>query len=788
MPIVMEPCRSSRSSRSTHERGSSTGLASRCGGGILRKPSFRSVFGLLGSLGRALGRWCRRVASIRGLARLGQVLLGWAVAARLAYAEDRIQEVQLGFQDVAKAGAWAPVRVQVQADGDGFQGYLVTRTTDADDVPNEYGLADLGDPGSGLAVSLPPNTTRWFLTYARPGTLAAEVQVRLTDPQARDTGVGMAISSAVLVPHTHLLLLQLGFTMDLRREELQAASESETSARSGPVELEVAGVELDGEVLPNRWLGYDGIDAVFLPLEHPDLGRLSLEQQRALADWVYRGGFLVVSAGRDIAHLADSPLAGLLPASPEGSLTVPDLAELEEFTRTPHRFPIPPTGLSIARLQRRDGSVLVSKKDLPLVVQGRHGFGTVTVVAVPLSSPVFRQWPGRHTLIAKLLSAHAWQSRGEERQYRAEVRNDLSTTAKEWVERFRGVRGISFPWIALLIFLYIAVIGPADYFFVKKVLKRPELTWLTFSLLVVVVSVVTYWLVVALKGRDLRVKELSIVDVDMRTAQSRLLLVTSVFSPRALVFDVEVPQSPWTQAAHGAGGGVLLSWFGVPEAGLGGFDRAGGYRVLLKAYLHGGRGRTLREVPVRAWSAKTFAAEAIGISPARMTTSLSSTLGGHLSGTIENQTGTHFDRAAVVYGRRAYLLGEVSDGAFLRVQDFELVSLSSLPVALAKEIQKISPTESDLVEALTWMSFYRALAQYCPVTNCGWDRYDLTTLWQQEDTAIFLGWSAGPGPVSLEVLQGTETLDGAPEGTSFWRLILPVQHGTAVGSLGNRAP
>ena len=48
------------------------------------------------------------------------------------------------------------------------------------------------------------------------------------------------------------------------------------------------------------------------------------------------------------------------------------------------------------------------------------------------------------------------------------------------LENYEGVPVISFGWVALFILLYILLIGPVDYLFLKKVLSRLELTWITF--------------------------------------------------------------------------------------------------------------------------------------------------------------------------------------------------------------------------------------------------------------------------------------------------------------------
>ena len=68
--------------------------------------------------------------------------------------------------------------------------------------------------------------------------------------------------------------------------------------------------------------------------------------------------------------------------------------------------------------------------------------------------------------------------------------------------------------MAFFIFLYILLIGPGDYFFLKKVLKRMELTWITFPTIVVTVSLLAYYAAYLFKGNDLLVNQVDVVDVD----------------------------------------------------------------------------------------------------------------------------------------------------------------------------------------------------------------------------------------------------------------------------------
>ena len=80
--------------------------------------------------------------------------------------------------------------------------------------------------------------------------------------------------------------------------------------------------------------------------------------------------------------------------------------------------------------------------------------------------------------------------------------SDLSTQLRQSLEQFPGVQLVPFGWVAFFIFLYILLIGPGDYLFLKKVLKRMELTWITFPTIVVTVSLLAYYAAYAMKGTD----------------------------------------------------------------------------------------------------------------------------------------------------------------------------------------------------------------------------------------------------------------------------------------------
>ena len=69
---------------------------------------------------------------------------------------------------------------------------------------------------------------------------------------------------------------------------------------------------------------------------------------------------------------------------------------------------------------------------------------------------------------------------------------ELGVDFKRELEQFEEVPVISFGWVALFILFYIVLVGPLDYFILKKVFKRLEWTWISSPILVLVVSVAAY--------------------------------------------------------------------------------------------------------------------------------------------------------------------------------------------------------------------------------------------------------------------------------------------------------
>src|SRR5262249_52461392 len=154
----------------------------------------------------------------------------------------------------------------------------------------------------------------------------------------------------------------------------------------------------------------------------------------------------------------------------------------------------------------------------PLLVRMPYGRGSISVLAFDLDKGPFTAWTGRVAFWKMLLEKLAPRvtnpvdEPGGARWGKGGASNtDLATEVQRELDKF-DVPVISFGWVALFIVLYILVVGPLDYFILKKVFKRLEWTWITFPAVVLLISAVAYFTAYAVKGNDLKINQADLVD------------------------------------------------------------------------------------------------------------------------------------------------------------------------------------------------------------------------------------------------------------------------------------
>ncbi len=554
----------------------------------------------------------------------------------------KITGVSVGFPSaakeredgVAKFGAWAPVHVYLEVLGEVTRpAELLIETPDADEVGTALVLPiDLAGLSAGTKVFAPD---RGCIGYIRPAGASAEVTVTVR------TAVG-AISEpfrARLHPREPLVYAVLAIGGAPANFELPKPTVGDTGPlRAGRVELAHAA---DFSRLPDQWFGYDGIDLVLLntgTANHELLTKLfasdaagDVRKREALLEWVRRGGRLVISVGSkagDVAkllHLTPVLPFAINPAAPTRSAEVIGLywsagSGLANVVSGPlgakdgPKFAlanlVPQLGKSARVLSPPPGRSVDDPS--PIAAQSAFGMGRVTVIGFDLDGEPFASFPKRTEFWDWVLREGGANraSAGGDGKARppgslTEDEDEAAVAIRQHNDTFDGVAVVSFGWIAMLIVLYILLIGPIEYYFLKRVLGRLELTWITFPIIVLTVSAAAYLSANAVKGRELKVNKLDVVDVD--PASGRIYGTTwfTVFSPKIDKYTIAVtPGDGWGDGD------------GAPEVNTLGAPRGGRPGIVRRKYTVHADGRyiadALEGVPIQVWSTKAFAAHWTG--------------------------------------------------------------------------------------------------------------------------------------------------------------------------------
>lgn len=571
----------------------------------------------------------------------------------------RIEGIRIGYRPYRpedgfpryKIGMWAPLYVDVAAgkkglvldDAAALQRMFTVETPDSDDVGTVMTF-----PGDNLD----PLEARTFLLYVRAGHYGGDVEVAFRAGN-RVLDQGRPTRSRPPALDTQLLV-----TLGSRLPDLQAAIDALGPRRDlkdafgDPHQTRFAGFENDIRLLPDEWLGYAGVDMLFLSTSNAKfleaLGQKThAARLRALARYVRRGGRLVVPIAWQNQALAHALLASPqwqppLPVIPPANVgdvkadAVQRLLHLEDWGNVrgqPFEVrekdgsiqPIPLARLDPGKVTPGAWEILSKLEDgRPLIARVPYGLGSVTYLAIPLDqAPFTPTWKGSADFLKTFLARLGPRAGGRQfnegpRGMASGLENDLTSDLHRQLDNF-DVQVVPFGYVALFIILYILVVGPVDYLILKFVFRRLEWTWFTFPLVVVAVSVAAYYTAYALKGNDQKINAVDIVDIDLRTAafsadpdqvQAYGRSFFCVLSPRIQNYTIGVEPNPawWNAPEAAVPSAQPVDWLGRPDSGAFGMGRSGTQGLFRRPYSYAPEARGLINVPIPVWTTKSFSA------------------------------------------------------------------------------------------------------------------------------------------------------------------------------------
>ena len=502
----------------------------------------------------------------------------------------KILEISVGFNGQYKTGAWTPVRVRVANAPPRHSTQLVLTTTDDEGIPCRFESYASDQP------HLAANGHQTFVGYVCFGRRPAKLDVKLTiDEQSLTSSWHPAREDFVASTQQWILMIGGDFSDGVRHKSLANAARLLDRPRGREVRV----VHLtDPTQLPAEWYGMAGFDLVVVSGSQLDVwGGIRPEQWRALEEWTKLGGQLMLCVGdqAEVLLTDESPAAVFLPGEVTERVVIPNTTRLEEFAGAADRLDVilqsgrwPDSwrtstgqgGLPIAWMRQPAGRIIAAEsfggETVPLVVRNLHGLGHAIFVAFDLDSEPLKQWSGYNKLMLQLLRLSVDQRSGEQVESTGgRVSHlgfsDISGQLRTALQQFPGVRLVPFAWIGVLAALYVVLIGPVDYFFLRKLPEKMHWTWFSFPITALAVCGLSLLLVHHWKGTTPRLNQVDLIDWDAASGVVRGTNWTHFFSPVAKAFDCQIrfddSLGKLSESAQ-----TLTIWDGLPGQSFGGMD------------------------------------------------------------------------------------------------------------------------------------------------------------------------------------------------------------------------
>ena len=487
-------------------------------------------------------------------------MLAWVASARAARPPEFSVDLFCGWDGCYRPMEWTPVEIGISSDlTEPFQGTF-TLSGPQDGLNTLNILHDFALTPE-LQVSL-PLVTKFAFGIGRCDLAIRDQRGRTRWEQMVDMW-DFSAQNRMLVPVQANDLL-LGLLGQPRFSLLKLPSETVCLSPRGRGKVYL-GAKVP-RMVPWDWTGFASLDVLIL--YDPDWTLLRTEQLQALAEWVSNGGTLLLILGQHPLS-PNNPLTQWIPFNPG----------------QPRQVEIPPQilsrwGLDPSRPEKVTAWPLTAKADASVIAKaatsdsvcfygvGRAGFGRVAVlgfdpaelrdhqmqnatafwiahmgaclaarpaspgVGPDLATDRWQPVAGRSRMIVSAAEVPEEDDRAQENRYRLSIAQSAGNTVLEHLYELPQMRPLSIWWVILTLSALAILLGPVDYFVLKRLDKLP-LTWLTSTGWIVIFTVGAYYGVQTLRGGKMQLRAVSVVDGIADSNSVWATYYTGLFAPRS---------------------------------------------------------------------------------------------------------------------------------------------------------------------------------------------------------------------------------------------------------------
>jgi hypothetical protein len=449
----------------------------------------------------------------------------------------------LGYNNVARAGQWAPLTVDVTSLGPAFDGTVLVLAQQ--NPPYRYG------PSSNSG-SIGP-TYEFHLSLAANQHKRIEAAVLVPGSPSLVVELVHGGETLVAVPVTSQAAQSLVAVLSDQPDSVLGALRSlSLGARPAPMVVTLSNADLpDAEPLMRSF------DLIVIDDWSTDL--LTASQRRALVDYVAMGGNLLVGSGVAWHRNLSGIDASLLPMQPTGTqivdmdttipgqqsapapLATPRPSPNATASPTPSPMPLPPMQVEIVTADSVSGSVWLSEHGNPLLLEksvgaGGVGMSTFDWAAAPIvgwqnAAPLLRLAAGR-LLLGQPQTPHSVGGQttwlfGAAAQLPNRTQGDPIAAAVITLPK-RDLPSV--PLTALFLLIYGVLIFPGNYFLLRAV-GRLHLAWVTLPVMALIFMSGVYVTGLSSKARMIQRNEITVVYTEPDWTRSLHITYGAVFAP-----------------------------------------------------------------------------------------------------------------------------------------------------------------------------------------------------------------------------------------------------------------
>lgn len=419
---------------------------------------------------------------------------------------DLDMEILPGFDGYHKIGKWLPLKIALTSADEDVTGEITAEIQDnAAEARQIY----------SIPATLFRTERKTQYLYVQPQSFRRNLQIKLIDDRGKE--ILRKDTSLNIITSTDLLMVVLSSTGGGLEFLAEASSSWKTYVSYSTPYGQTA-----NSPLPDKWKGYDPVDAVVLG--DVLVSALSAAQRRAIRDWIYGGGRLIVSGGAHSQDLVGTFVEELLPVRIKGTLTLDAMPSLSQD------FGGSTIVVASSELMGDGRATVAEDNGLPIIAERDVGDGKVIFLAFDYLDPAFRTWGGKISMWGKILPRLS--------PVRYTVDGDLASL----LPATRTVSLPSYRFVGLFLLIYILCFGALNYFILKRS-NRSALIWITMPVIAVVFTIGSLGFTYMTKSSAPIVSEFSVVDVYQGMSRTRINTRFGLFSPARADYVIEFPAS-----------------------------------------------------------------------------------------------------------------------------------------------------------------------------------------------------------------------------------------------------